>query len=108
MVVPTGTASPWRELDVSTAAKTVYYLRDGHTPGSADLLAEALRMDGLTRSLFPAIQAAEEAQLGLGWYGYVDESSSETLCDSSGETSDGETVDEPRPCVYALISLEDA
>lgn len=107
MVVPTGTATPWREIDVPRRAGLVCYLRDGHVTGSADLLAETLRMDGLTRSTYPAVVIAEEAQLHVGWYGYVDESSDETLCDVDGETSDGETVDQPRPCVYTLITLED-
>lgn len=104
MVVPTGTASPWRETGDTGAC----YLRDGHETGSADLLAEAMRADGVTRSTFPAICIAEEASLSLGWYGYVDESPEETRCDVNGETNDGETVDEPRPCVYALIDLKDA
>jgi hypothetical protein len=108
VVVPTGTASPWREIDVSTPENTVCYVRDGHVTGSADLLAEALRMDGVTRSTYPAILLAEDAQLEPGWYGYVDEADVETLCNASGETSDGEMVDEPRPCVYTLINLEDA
>lgn len=105
MVVPTGTASPWREIVVP---EHVCYLRDGHTTGSADLLAEAIRMDGLVRSTYPAIVAAEAATLDLGWYGYLDESSDETPCDVFGETNDGETVDRSRPCVFALINLEDS
>lgn len=108
MVVPTGTATPWRELVVATVPHEVCYIRDGHVTGSADLLGEQLRMDGVTRSTYPAVVLAEEAQLALGWYGYVDESELETLCDANGETSDGETVDLPRPCVYTLINLEDA
>lgn len=107
MVVPTGTSTPWREI-VCTADERLCYIRDGHRPGSADLLAEQLRMDGVTRSTYPAVVIAEETTLELGWYGYVDGGDDEVLCDSDGETSDGEMVDEPRPCVYTLINLEDA
>jgi len=108
MVVPTGTATPWREIDVTTSHNSTCYLRDGHVTGSADLLAEQLRMDGITRSTYPAVVLAEETQLELGWYGYIDEGYDEVLCNEHGETSDGETVDEPRPCVFTLINLEDA
>lgn len=107
MVVPTGTATPWREIDASGHGHVVCYARDGHVTGSADLLAETLRMDGVTRSTYPAIVLAEDALLELGWYGYVDGEGDEILCDSNGETNDGELVDEPRPCVYTLINLED-
>lgn len=108
MVVPTGTASPWRELPgVEAPDDHVVYMRDGHATESADLLAEALRADGIVRSLGPALGMAEEAELEIGYYGYVDEGDDERLCDEDGETDDGEQVDIPRPCVIAVVNISD-
>jgi hypothetical protein len=106
VVVPTGTASPWREIPLQdTHPDLVRFLRDGHVTGSADLLAEALRADGIIRSLGPALRLAEDAILEQGYYGYVDEGDDEQLCTADGETEDGEVVDRPFPCVIAVVDL---
>lgn len=108
MVVPTGTGTPWRELVTAEAEPDeAVFIKDGHDTGSADLLAEALRADGIVRSLGPAIRMAEDAHLEAGFYGYVDEDTDEMLCDENGETEDGEEVDEPRPCVIAYVNVSD-
>lgn len=108
MVVPTGTATPWRELSFPVSGDgNVIYICDGWTTGSADLLAEALRADGVVRTLGLALRFAETATLDLGWYGYVDGQLDETLCGSDGETDDGSFVDEPLPCVVATINVEE-
>jgi hypothetical protein len=108
MVVPTGTATPWRELSFAVSeAGSVVYICDGWTTGSADLLAEALRADGVVRTLGPALRFAEEATLETEWYGYVDGQLNETLCNAAGETDDGNLVDEPRACIVATINIQD-
>jgi len=109
MVVPTGTATPWREMPYEGGGDDdlVVYLRDGWVTESADLLAEALRADGVVRILSHALSVAEDATLDAGWYGYVDESRDETVCNSTGETADGEVVDYARPCVFALAHVRE-
>jgi hypothetical protein len=105
MVVPTGTATPWRELTTwPTGRDSAIFIRDGHVTGSADLLAEALRADGVVRTLGRAIPVAEAAELELNYYGYVDEGDEPVLCTPDGETASGETVDEAFPCVVATVN----
>lgn len=108
MAVPTGTATPWFEVESCEEDDSfVTFIRDGHVSGSADMLAEALRMSGVIRSLGPAIRSAEEAVLDFGYYGYVDgDERYPALCDSELLTVSGETVDQPRPCVVARVSVD--
>jgi hypothetical protein len=107
VVVPTGTASPWRELTCTASGDLAVYMKDGWVTESADLLAEALRADGVIRTLGPALRAAEEAHLEFKWYGYVDGGYDEELCDAEGETLDGEIVDEVKPCVLATVNVRE-
>jgi hypothetical protein len=85
----------------------VVYIRDGWVTESADLLAEALRVDGVVRILSLALRVAEEAHLEPAWYGYVDGSHDEELCNEKGETLSWEQVDEPRPCVVATVYVKE-
>lgn len=108
MVVPTGTATPWSELPIyplELEDGRVAFFRDGHASGSADLLAEALRVEGVVRTLGRAIPVAESAQLDACWYGYVDESDDAELCDETGETVNGDVVDQVFECVVALVDV---
>lgn len=84
------------------------YIRDGHASGSADLLAEALRADGVVRTLGRAIPVAEAAELELGWYGRLDDGEGdEVLCGVGGETWEGEVVDQVKPCVIATMNVRE-
>ena len=60
-------------------------------------------MEGVVPSLGPGLRLAEEAELSLGWYGYVDESDDISLCDEEGETESGEVVDEVFAGVVAIV-----
>jgi hypothetical protein len=103
VAVPTGTSTPWRELITYEAAgDLVVYLRDGSKSGSADLLAEALRADGVVRTLGRAIPIAEDATLELGFYGTNDDGDEE-LCTPDGMTARGEQLSDPQECVVALL-----
>lgn len=82
-------------------------MRDGWVTGSADLLAEAVRADGVVRTLGLALRFAEEAVLEPGWYGYVDGGLDEVLCTDVGETNDGNVVDRPRACLIAAINVKE-
>lgn len=107
MPVQTGTATPWREIEDPSLEEgsSVTYYRPGGSAGAPDLLAEALRADGLLPSLGPAIGRAQGAGLALGWYGLNDDDEDE-LCDENGWTGTGERVDKPRRCVLARVDLE--
>lgn len=108
MVVPTGTSTPWQELTTLPAGRDqAIFFRDGHDTGSADLLAEALRADGVVRTLGRAIPKAEDAYLELKFYGYVDEGNEPWLCTPDGETDRGELVDEVFPCVVAYVDVSE-
>lgn len=110
MPVQSGTATPWREIEdpsVEDGSSVVVYMRPGEVTGSADLLAEQLRADGLIQSLGPAIRMAGEAELRLGWFG-TDEDEDERLCDEDGWTHNGGQVDGRQRCVLARIDLSEA
>jgi hypothetical protein len=109
VVVPTGTATPWREAPYLGLVEPGYavYIKDGWETGSADLLAEALRVDGVVRILSIALRVAEEAQLEPSWYGYADGRFDEVLCTVDGETLWGEEVDQVRPCVVATVYVRE-
>lgn len=103
MVVPTGTASPWRELTTwPTAKDEAVYIRDGNKSGPADLLAEALRADGVVRTLGRAIPIAEDATLELNYYG-INDDGDEELCTPDGYTASGSQVEDPKVCVVAVL-----
>ena len=105
MVVPTGTATPWRELTTWPAERDqAVYIRDGWRSGSADLLAEALRADGVVRTLGRAIPIAEDAALEANYYG-VNDDGDEELCAPEGSNSSGERIRDPRPCVVATVDI---
>jgi len=102
MVVPTGTASPWILMSRSWHTYTLV-CPIGEVRSGADLLAEALRVEGVVRSLGPGIAAAEEAELEVGWFGYVDGEDEPTLCESGGYTEEGDEVLEAVPCAIARV-----
>jgi hypothetical protein len=106
--VQSGTATPWREVEGpgNPGPSAALYFRPGEVTGSADLLAEQMRADGLIPSLGPAIRLASEASLTLGWYGTNDDDEDE-LCDQDGWTTGGGRVDEPRRCVLALVDVSE-
>jgi len=105
VVVPTGTATPWRELTTWPVDENeVIYIRDGRASGSADLLAEALRVDGVVRTLGRAIPIAEAARLETNYYGLNDDGDEE-LCTPDGCTAAGEWVSDPKPCVVAMLDV---
>lgn len=110
MPVPTGTSTPWREIEDPSleggGGHSVTYFCPGTVAGPADLLAEQLRADGLIRSTGPAIGAATRADLYLGWYGLNDEGLEE-LCDEQGWTAAGEEVDRPRRCILARVDTSE-
>jgi hypothetical protein len=105
----TGTATPWREVPSAEieGGDTLVYLCDGHVTGNAGLLAEALRADGVVRSLHPAIVAAESATLTRSFYGHVDGGEDDVFCDPDGNTFGGEVVDEVLPCVIAAVCVDE-
>jgi hypothetical protein len=105
VVVPTGTRTPWREIhpERDLPPEFAVFIRDGHASESADLLAEALRADGIVRTLGRALPIAENASLERRWYGFVDEGDDPRLCTQDGETSDGECVDDVFECVVAIV-----
>lgn len=108
MPVQSGTATPWREVEDPSGrgGSSVTYWRPGVVTGSADLLAEQMRADGLIPSLGPAIRLAGEATLSLGWYGTNDDDEDE-LCDQDGWTAGGEAVRDPQRCVLALVDVSE-
>lgn len=106
--VKTGTATPWREIPFPNSPEdSLLYVCDGHDGASLELLAEALRADGVVRSLFWAIRAAETARLTRTFYGYMDGFDGELLCDPNGYLFDGEQVDDARPCVLAEVDVSE-
>jgi hypothetical protein len=109
VVVPTGTATPWREAPYLVPVEPGFavYIRDGWETGSADLLAEALRADGIVRILSLALHVAEEANLEPAWYGFADGRFDEVLCTPEGETAYGEEVDEVKPCMVATVYVRE-
>lgn len=110
MPVQTGTATPWREVEgpsVEGGPSAAVYLRPGNEVGTADLLAEQMRADGLIPSLGLAIRLVADAALSLGWFG-LDEDGQETLCDQEGWTVSGGQVDAPVCCVLAHVDLSEA
>jgi hypothetical protein len=106
MPVPTGTATPWREVEnPGQGPGFITYLRPGPAAGTADLLGEALRADGIFQGFGQALGAAADARLAAGWYGPT-EDGEDALCSMDGWTADGSEVPEPVPCVMAVINLE--
>lgn len=110
MPVPTGTATKWQAIDDPSSeeggSSVAVYVKEGIGPGSYELLAEQLRMDGVIRSLGPALRAAEEADLETGWFGTTDNDET-LLCSEDGWTARGEAVTEAFPCVIARVNTEE-
>jgi len=107
--VPTGTATPWREIEdpsLEEGSPVVTYFRPGASPGPSELLAEQLRADGLVRSTGPAMGVADKAEPELAWYGR-DDDGQDQLCDEDGWTTDGRKLDDPLSCVVARVDPED-
>jgi hypothetical protein len=102
--VPSGTATPWREVEgpPEEGGSRVVYFRPGLKSGTADLLAEQLRADGVVSSLGPAIRIASEARLQVGWYGR-NEDGEDRLCDQDGWTGDGALLEGTAQCITAVI-----
>lgn len=109
VIIRSGASTPWREVPGAEIedGDDFVYLCDGHQTGNSGLLAEALRADGVVRSFYPAIVAAETARLVRSFYGYVDGYEGEVFCDPNGDTPHGDVVDQARPCVIAFISGRD-
>jgi hypothetical protein len=107
MPVQSGTATPWREVEDphGEGGSSVLYLRPGSITGSADLLAEQARADGVIPSLGPAIRLASEAVLSMAWFG-TDEDGEDVLCSSDGWTAGGERID-PQRCILARIDTSE-
>ena len=111
MPLPTGSATPWREIEDPAlgdgAGSLVTYFRPGDGTGPYELLAEALRADGVVRSLGPALGAAERASLERGHFG-KDDDGNDALCDAEGWTAGGGRVAEAWPCVLARVDAAEA
>ncbi len=110
MPVPTGTATPWRQIEDPSqegGSSVVLYFRPGEAVGPYELLAEQLRMDGAIRSLGPALGAASQTQPYFGWFG-TDDDDNDVLCDQDGWTIDGRQIEEPRRCVLAAVDVTEA
>jgi hypothetical protein len=103
VVVPTGTATPWVLVAVSGGNEYLWACPVEAIKTGSDLLAEALRMEGVVRSLGPALSAAEDAELSVGWFGWIDGEDDPTFCNKDGETPYGDEVDEARACVIARV-----
>lgn len=110
MPLPTGTATPWRQIEDPSKEEdgsSVYtYFQPGERPGPSEALAEQLRVDGVAYSLGPALGLAERTQATLGWYG-VNDNDDDVLCDENGWTPDGQQVD-PLRCVVAVVDATEA
>lgn len=104
MVVRTGTATEWFQPYEHDPYMWVCPVRSVMT--GSDLLAEALRMSGVVRSLGPALRIAEAAELEVGYFGHVvDEDDEFTFCDETGENVYGEKVKVVIPCVIARVDV---
>lgn len=106
--VKTGTATPWREIPFpDSPPEALLYICDGHDSADPALLAEALRADGVVRSIYWAIKAVDEGTtLVRTYYGNMD-GFGEALCDPRGFCPDGDQVDEARPCILAQVDVSE-
>ena len=111
MPLPTGKATPWRELEGPPAqggSSTVSYIRVGHGEiGPSEALAEQLRIDGVFTSIRYALEAAAATTPELTWFG-IDDNGQETTCDSEGWMTNGNLALDPTPCVLAVVNRVEA
>ena len=101
MPVPTGTATPWREVGDSPEGGPLLYVRQGRSTGAAELLAEQLRADGVLPSYWPAMQVATAARLEETWLGTLD--GAEVVCDEDGWTPSGDLAEGPAEVLAAWV-----
>jgi hypothetical protein len=95
----------WREWEGELGPEAeIVYFRDGRTIGETTVLADALRVDGVSVDYGEARQRAEQAVFIPSYYGWAGvDVLYPVQCTDAGETSDGETVSRIRPCVFALV-----
>lgn len=89
--------------------RSIVYIFEDHVPDLnflRDTLADELRTSGTVDTSMDARLAAKGATLVIGWHGFIEEDLIPEFCTSDGLTEHEETVDEPKPCVYAVVGSE--
>lgn len=100
-----GSRTPWQEWDGELGPQGVVLYREGKRRGDADLLAEAIRSEGIAQNLAEAYRFVDTSVVQTGFYGYVDGDNVATVCDETGLTADGERVETVIPCTFASIEV---
>lgn len=92
----------WREWDGDAGPDgELVYVRDGDKIGDHRLLAQTLRLDGVSPSLAAAGRLADDARFEPGFYGWIEGYSLPVFCDDMGYTLDGDRITSPIQCMFA-------
>jgi hypothetical protein len=68
-------------------------------------LASSLQREGVVDSLKEGFDAVRNADITIGWAGFLDDDPEMIACDSSGETAYGDLVAEPFDVTWVEIFL---